>query len=316
MTSPVTHDDVYTDFQGLSELRSRARNNSEETLREVAGQFEALFIQMMLKSMRDAGFGEGLLDSEHTKTYQAMFDKQISIDLSKRQGLGLAEMMVRQLSRAGGDSGSARPEPAPQSPAFQTLVRPTPAVGVSARSLDAHSVSAVNTAWRPESPQAFVTELWPHAERAAHKLGVAPEALIAQAALETGWGKHVMTRPDGHSSFNLFGIKADARWRGERVTSETIEFRDGLMRKERANFRAYSSLAEGLADYTDFLQSNPRYRDALNKAGDGAGFAQALAEAGYATDPEYFSKIKQIIGSEQLRRAVSEIKESASEPLS
>lgn len=313
MTSPVAHNDVYTDFQGLSELRSRVRNNSEAALREVAGQFEALFIQMMLKSMRDAGLGEGILDSEHTKTYQAMFDKQISIDLSKRQGLGMAEMMVRQLSRAGGGNGSNDPELAPQSPTFQALVRPAAAVAAPAHS---RGTSAVNTDWSADSPQAFVTELWPHAARTAHKLGVAPEALIAQAALETGWGKHVMSRPDGHSSFNFFGIKADARWRGERVTSETIEFRDGLMRKERASFRAYSSLAEGFADYADFLQSNPRYREALNNAGNAAGFAQALVEAGYATDPEYANKIKEIMNGKQLRTTITEIKESGSEPLS
>jgi len=312
MTSPVARNDVYTDFEGLSELRSRARTNSEDTLHEVAGQFEALFIQMMLKSMRDAGLGEGLLDSEHTKTYQAMFDKQISIDLSKRQGLGLAEMMVRQLSRAGGDNGGHQPQAAPQSPISQALVRSAAGVAVPAHS---RAAPAPNTDWSPDSPQAFVTELWPHAEHTARKLRVAPEALIAQAALETGWGKHVMSRPDGHSSFNLFGIKADTRWTGERVSSETIEFRDGLMRKERATFRAYASLAEGFADYADFLQSNPRYQEALNKASDAGGFAQALAAAGYATDPEYASKIKQIINGEQLRRTVTGIKESGTEPL-
>ena len=307
MTSPIAGNGVYTDFQGLSELRSRVRANSEDTLREVAGQFEALFIQMMLKSMRDAGLGEGLLDSEHTKTYQTMFDKQISIDLSKGKGLGLAEMMVRQLSRAGVENGGAQPELAPQSPRFQALV--PPATGVPA-AVQTSAAPAANSDWSPDSPQAFVAQLWPHAERTARSLRIAPEALIAQAALETGWGKHVMRRADGHSSFNLFGIKADARWTGERVTSETIEFRDGLMRKERATFRAYASLAEGLADYADFLQSNPRYQEALNKAGDAVGFAQALAAAGYATDPDYARKINKIISGDPLRRAVAEIKES------
>lgn len=318
MAVPVVHSDVYTDFQGLSELRSRAKANSEETLREVAGQFEALFIQMMLKSMRDAGLGEGLLDSEHTQTYQAMFDRQISIDLSKRQGLGLAEMMVRQLSRAGEAGAATDSAPPPQSPAFQALVRPPPYVAAAGRSSDVNALAvvAMNRDWSPDSPQAFVRELWPHAERAADALGTAPEALIAQAALETGWGRHMMRRPDGQNSFNFFGIKADARWQGERVTSETIEFRDGVMRKERASFRAYSSLAESFADYTDFLQSNPRYQEALNGASDGPGFAQALAEAGYATDPEYSSKINKILNGQQFRRAVAGIKECVSEPLS
>lgn len=316
MAAPVAGNHVYTDFQGLSELRSRARANSEDTLREVAGQFEALFIQMMLKSMRDAGLGEGLLDSEHTRTYQAMYDKQISIDLSQRQGLGLAEMMVRQLSRSGEAGELASTAPAPRSPTSQALVRPASAVPATAGSPEPNPETGADRDWNPASPRDFVNELWPHAERAARALGAAPEALIAQAALETGWGRHMMKRPDGHNSFNLFGIKADARWQGERVTSETVEFRDGLMRKERASFRAYSSLAESFADYTDFLLSNPRYQGALNQAGDGPGFARALAEAGYATDPSYASKIKQIMDGAQFREAVSGIKESASEPLS
>jgi flagellar protein FlgJ len=241
-----------------------------------------------------------------------MFDKQISIDLSKRQGLGLAEMMVRQLSRRRAENGREQPELAPQSPTFQTLV--PPAAGVQA-AVHSSAAPAASTDWSPDSPQAFVTQLWPHAERTARSLRIAPEALIAQAALETGWGKHVMRRADGHSSFNLFGIKADKAWTGERVTSETIEFRDGLMRKERATFRAYTSLAEGLADYADFLRSNPRYQETLNKAGDAAGFAQALAAAGYATDPEYSQKIQQILSGDPLREALVEIKESGAEPL-
>ena len=316
--APGIQTQAYTDFHGLSELRARAKSNSEEALREVAGQFEALFIQMMLKSMRDAGLGEGLMDSEHTQTYQAMFDKQISIDLSKRQGLGLAEMMVRQLSPAetADEHNKSAPVPAPISPAFQTLIPASSAKAQPSRVEAAGPAGDAGTDWNPGSPAEFVADLWPHAQRAARKLGTAPEALIAQAALETGWGQHMMRRADGHNSFNLFGIKADGRWQGDRVTSETIEFREGLMRKERASFRAYSSLAHSFADYAEFVKSNPRYRAALNKADDAAGFARALADAGYATDPDYSSKIIRIMSSEQFRKAVSGIKEPESEPLS
>jgi flagellar protein FlgJ len=315
MSAPVTRQDVYTDFQGLSELRARAQNNGEDVLREVAGQFEALFIQMMLQSMRDATLGEGLLDSEHTKTYQSMFDKQIAIDLSKRQGLGLAEMMVRQLSGAQADHGDAAPLPAPHSPVHQRLVHPldySPGQLTAAET----AIEPVEPEWTPGSPQQFVEALWPHAQRAARRLGTEPEVLVAQAALETGWGRHMMPGPDGGASFNLFGIKADARWQGNRVTTGTVEFRDGVMRKERASFRAYSSLAEAFADYTEFLQANPRYSDALSRAGSGPAFARALADAGYATDPDYASKINAVMNSRQLREAVSGIKESAPEPLS
>jgi len=316
MGAPGIEGQVYTDFQGLSELRARAKTNSQETLREVAGQFEALFIQMMLKSMRDAGLAEGLLDSEHTQTYQSMFDKQISIDLSKRQGLGLAEMMVRQLSRAGAADEPGAPATVPKSPVSQGVIAAPSTAPQTTPTAGAGPATEVTRQWNPESPTEFVATLWPHAQQAARKLGAAPEALIAQAALETGWGRHMMRRPDGHNSFNLFGIKADGRWRGERVTSETIEFRDGLMRKERASFRAYSSLAHSFADYAEFLKSNPRYQAALNKADDAAAFPRALADAGYATDPEYSSKIIQIMNGESFQRAVSGIKESGSEPLS
>ncbi len=315
MTSPVLPTDVYTDFQGLAGLRSRADDNSEATLREVAGQFEALFIQMMLKSMRDANLGEGLMDNQHSKTFQSMFDQQIAIDMSRKQGLGLAELMVRQLSRSGEFEAGAIAAPAPVSPGVQALVKPAQAVRPAA-SVTGPQQADSDADWNPDSHEAFVKELWPHAQRTARDLGTRPEVLIAQAALETGWGKHMIRGVDGQNSFNLFGIKADARWQGERAVTETVEFRDGLMRRERAHFRAYPSLADSFADYAEFLRANPRYRDVLGAGTDAPAFARALAEAGYATDPDYASKINQIMGSGRLRDAVSGLKESSGEPLS
>jgi flagellar protein FlgJ len=308
MTSPVLHSDVYTDFKGLAELRGRAGDNSEETLREVAGQFEALFIQMMLKSMRDAGLGDGLMDSEHTKTYQSMYDQQLAIDMSKKQGLGLADMMVQQLRRA----DTAEDTAAVAALDFDTQRR----VARTSQMPQPHSIqaqqavqqaSAAPRDWQPGSKDDFVRELWPHAQRAAHELGTRPEALLAQAALETGWGKRMIRGADGQNSFNLFGIKADARWQGERVMTETVEFRDGLMRRERAPFRAYPSLAESFADYADFLKTNPRYREALKVGADAPAFVHALSQAGYATDPDYSSKINQIMNSKPFRNTVSGI---------
>jgi len=335
MNPAIIQTDVYTDIQGLSKLRAQARDNSEETLREVAGQFEALFIQMMLKSMRDANLGEGLLDSQHSRTYQSMYDKQISIDLSKQQGLGLADMMVRQLSRSA-ESGD-RAAAAPLGTAHPGLLKSaqgetTPAGKVNAAegSREGPLGGKVNAAegsregppgsavadWKPDSPESFIKELWPHAQRTARELGTRPELLLAQAALETGWGKHMIRGTDGNNSFNLFGIKADARWQGERAVTETIEFEDGLMRKQRASFRAYTSLADSFADYTNFLKTNPRYREALNTAADAPAFGRALAEAGYATDPDYSGKINRIMDGERLRDALSGIKDSAAQPLS
>jgi flagellar protein FlgJ len=170
--------------------------------------------------------------------------------------------------------------------------------------------------WKPDSPETFVRELWPHARRTARDLGTRPELLLAQAALETGWGQHMIRGTDGSNSFNLFGIKADARWQGERALTETVEFKDGLMRKQQASFRAYGSLADSFADYANFLRSNPRYRQALNRAADAPAFAQALSAAGYATDPDYSGKITRIMDGERLRDALAGIKDSVAEPLS
>jgi len=298
--------DVYTDFQGLSQLRAGAGKNDPETLRKVAGQFEALFIQMMLKSMRDASLGEGLMDSEHVKTYQSLFDRQIAMDLGRGGSLGLANMMVRQLSRSGQipeqQDTAAVPLSMPSAPHAAMPLKPH---APAADAADTAQSTKQADDWRPATPEKFVRELWPHAQRAADELGTTPELLLAQAALETGWGQHMIRGQDGRNSFNLFGIKADAQWQGARALTDTVEFTDGLMRRERAPFRAYDSLAGSFSDYVDFLKRNPRYREALEQAADAPAFARALSEAGYATDPDYHGKIQRILDSSRLRDAVS-----------
>ena len=328
MNPAMLQTDVYTDIQGLSRLRAQAKNNGEQALGEVAGQFEALFIQMMLKSMRDANLAEGLLDSQHSRTYQSMYDKQIAIELSRQQALGLADMMVHQLSRSNGiESGAGAEAAAPGSAQATIPVNSVNAVeggkggslnpGVNAvESGRERGLGGIAPDWQPDSPETFIRELWPHAQRTARELGTRPELLLAQTALETGWGKHMIRGTDGRNSFNLFGIKADAGWQGERAVTETIEFEDGLMRKQRASFRAYASLADSFADYANFLKTNPRYREALNRAADAPAFARALAEAGYATDPDYSGKINRIMDGERLRDALSGVKDSGSQPLS
>ncbi len=311
MTQGVLQTDVYTDFQGLNVLRNRARSdgNSEETLREVASQFEALFLQMMLKSMRDASLGESMLDNEHTKTYQAMFDKQIAIKMSEGKGIGLAEMMVKQLHKQ--DSYDAGTKQTKLTGTDLNLSPSTPQQdgdkqdGDRFKSVPLTITPGRRVSFNPETPQAFVRQLWPQARQAADELGTRPEVLLAQAALETGWGQHMIRGTDGNNSFNLFGIKADAGWKGARVTTETIEFRDGLMRRERAQFRAYRSPQESFSDYVDFLKRNPQYHDALRQADDPQAFTRALADAGYATDPDYAGKINRILGSSHLQEAAS-----------
>jgi flagellar protein FlgJ len=290
--------DVYTDFEGLAKLRTAARKDSPEALREVARQFEALFVGMMMKGMREASLGEGLFDNDQSRMYQGMYDRQVSLELVKGQGLGLAELLVRQLSpemarEGAGTSGQPRDL---RLPTERLSARPVGATAAAASPSTEMASSPTDAQWRPETPRQFVAELWPHAERAARELGTEPEVLVAQAALETGWGRAMLERSDGHPGYNLFGIKADGRWDGLRVTAGTLEYRDGVMRQERANFRAYDSVAESFSDYVDFLRSNPRYREVLQGL-SGTEYAAALQRAGYATDPEYAAKIGAILQS-------------------
>ncbi len=259
---------VYTDIQGLAELRRRAQADSPGALRAVAREFEAIFMQMMLKSMREASLGEGIFDNEQSSFYQEMFDKQIAIHLARRQGMGLADVLVRQLS-------PARPG------------------AVAEGEASAEAAVARDAAF--SSPDAFVRGLQGPAREAAARLGVAPAVLLAQAALETGWGRRILRGPDGASSHNLFGIKAGPDWQGARVTALTLEYRDGVARREQAVFRAYDSFAQSFMDYADFILGNPRYEAALARAGDPRAYLQALQQAGYATDPDYAAKIQDIM---------------------
>ncbi len=295
---------VYTDLSGLTRLRADARRNSPEALKATAQQFEALFVQMMLKSMREAGDelgGDALFGSDQEQLYRDMYDKQISLELSQGRGIGLADMLVRQLEDSIARAAPAATEMRQKPAAERREVAAPGAAPVNEASPSAEAgASAPAAATRFESPDAFVRALWPHAQQAAAKLGVDPRALMAQAALETGWGKAVIQRPDGSSSHNLFNIKADHRWDGARVFKDTLEYRDGIAAKERAPFRAYESYAASFDDYVNFLQGNPRYRDALAQSADPVAFVRELQRAGYATDPAYARKIEDIMGRDLL----------------
>ncbi len=306
---------VYTDFNGLNALKSQARTDKQAALEEVARQFESLFLSEMLKSMRKAGdvFAEGnYLNSSQSEFYRDMFDSQLSLTMAKGQGTGLAEALVRQLGQQtpGLDSNGGRlaghktsladyerslPALSPQLPAQLEQV-----TAVAGRTeVAAPEVSAA----LPESfdsPEHFVRELLPVAERIAGDSGIDPKLMVAQAALETGWGKHMIKGDGDQPSFNLFGIKADSRWQGEAVTITTTEYREGLPMKEQAQFRAYPDYEASFRDYVAFLESNPRYRDVLAVADQPEVFADKLQEAGYATDPNYGEKIRSIMGRDSL----------------
>jgi peptidoglycan hydrolase FlgJ len=281
MTAPVN---ASFDFAALASLRNDAVKTPDvATLKEAAKQFESLFTQMMLKSMRDANrtFSEGsMLSSSQGDFYQDMFDDQMALHLSKGEGLGLADMLVRQLS------GMVNPTDA-------TAAKPAAGAAFPAQTQPAQTQNVSSTDHQPltQSKEDFVRTMWPHAQRAGEALGVDPSALVAQAALETGWGRAVPTQGSGSSSFNLFGIKAGSSWEGSTANVPTLEFEDGVAVRKVERFRAYESPADSFNDYARLIGNNPRYENARGAGGDVTTFASALQEGGYATDPNYARKI-------------------------
>jgi len=307
MTSTLSSASLYTDLQSLEGVRRRADGQSEETLRFAAQQFEALFLQMMLKSARDAKLDDGLLDSEQGDFYQDLHDKQMAINLAQGQGIGIAELLVQQLRQNQGQGKDAEGVSAQAAAVdrIRTLRDYLDArLPSSPRAMAPEPVAQATALGTPED---FVKTLWPQARQAADKLGVDPAVLLAQAALETGWGRSVSRHADGRSSYNLFNIKADARWDGERVSINTQEFRNGAFAREQAQFRAYDSFADSFDDYVNFLQNSTRYRPALDSAPDSQRFVSELARAGYATDPNYAEKIIGIIDGEPMARSLSAV---------
>jgi flagellar protein FlgJ len=304
----LDHARTITDFNGLTALKTQARDDRAAAVGEVARQFESLFIQMALERMREASFGGGLLDSDQSLFYRDLYDKQLAMSMSNAGGIGLAAAIERQLSDTAPTAGGGR--------LFRDYqARPTPSVTPAPDGAKAPDQAASGTTGPFEGRGDFLRKLRPAAEAAAVQLGVAPEALLAQAALETGWGRHVMPRADGGSSHNLFGIKADARWAGDKVVKSTLEFRDGVAVRERAAFRAYGSYEESFADYAAFIQGNPRYRDALAAAEDPHAYLAELQKAGYATDPAYANKIRAIMHGEVISGAAQPVKDRAVVPM-
>jgi flagellar protein FlgJ len=275
----------------------------------VAGQFESLFINMMLKSMRQASFGDALFDSNQSKFYQDMADQQMASDMSANGGLGLQDVILRQLGGHVGQTGV--PEAGRTFSLENVKVRPALGIRVNREVIDKiesvrpekTEVSLVESKQSLprvfESPESFVSTLWPHAEKAAEKLGVSPQVLLSQAALETGWGKHIQT-DNTRSSFNLFNIKADSSFHGDTVSKTVLEYRDGRRVYEDSHFRAYDSYADSFEDYVEFLQTQPRYQEALQVTDNPDAFIEALHDAGYATDPHYSDKVRRILYSDRL----------------
>lgn len=299
-------------FDAGAMMRLRAQLSSSpdrDTIREVAQQFESLFVQTMLKSMRAATPGDSLLGGHGEDQYRKMFDQQMSLQISRGPGLGLAPMIERQMLQDQGliaappelDTGLERyaqrlPTRTQAAVESTTDVEPAPEAAIPRRT--AAPVGHKAPIFR--EPEEFVASVRDAAKRIADRLGVPAQALVAQAALETGWGQHIISTGDGQSSHNLFGIKAHRDWDGDTVRVPTLEYREGVPTREMASFRAYRSVEESFEDYANFLLSNPRYEAALRAGRDPEAYVQALQDAGYATDPQYAEKLSRIMNSDRL----------------
>jgi flagellar protein FlgJ len=314
------------DTQGFDALRAQAGANPQQGLKEAAKQFDAVFTQMMLKSMRDATPSDSPFESNDTKSFTSMLDQQLSQQMSSK-GIGVADMMLKQLMRnAGGQPDASAKGGAGAMNAMQALG------GMSGGSGDleanAGNIAAMNAMAKAyaaaqanktsgslagkgytaadslEAPargngsdkvNAFVDRLAVPAQAASAATGIPARFIIGQAALESGWGKREIKNANGSTSHNIFGIKASSNWTGKTVDSVTTEYVNGRPQKVVEKFRAYDSYEEALTDYASVIKNNPRYAPVIQASRDVAGFAHGMQKAGYATDPQYAKKLISIM---------------------
>jgi flagellar protein FlgJ len=257
---------TYTNVNGLESLKRDP--DSPQAINAVAQQVEAMFLQMMLKSMRDATAAEDP-DGGEMGMYHDMFDKQVALSISQHADIGIGRILKKQLEQRVGAGASQ-------------------GLGIG---------GAAKTGSLGHTPAEFIGKLLPSVRHAASNLGLNPEALLAQAALETGWGQRMPKNADGSSSNNLFGIKAGEEWQGARAAADSVEVVNGVATRRRSQFRAYGSLEESVQDFAKLLATSPRYKEALAAGTDSAAYIAGIGNSGYATDPEYASKLSQIMDS-------------------
>jgi peptidoglycan hydrolase FlgJ len=284
------------DPRALDKLRVEAGAAPDKAIRDASRQFETLFVNMLLKSMREAAPQDGPLDSEQTRMYTGMLDQQLAQAMSAR-GIGLADVMVRQLSK-----GAVTP-----AGEISSGLGRKRAPGVDIPGLFNNPAVPVNIAPNGATPKArdFINKTWPHAVDASRATGIPAHFIIGQAALESGWGSREIKTAQGADTHNLFGIKAGRGWSGRSTEAATTEFIDGVKQKVVDKFRQYSSYAEAFKDYANTLKGNPRYANVLQAGADPQAFAQALQKAGYATDPSYANKLTRIITGRVLQQGLS-----------
>lgn len=281
------------DAKDVGELRQSARQNSPEAIKAAAQQFEALFMNMVMKSMREATPQNGMFDNDQSRMFTSMLDQQMSQTMASR-GVGLADALFRQLSVNRGGSAAAMEEGElmPSLPLPGRMNMPAP-LSTFERSAPVDAIRS--NASQPPHVRAFQDRLAPHAEEASRATGIPAKFMLGQAALESGWGKREIVGTDGAASHNLFGIKATGGWKGRVVEAVTTEYVNGAPQTKVEKFRAYDSYADSFRDYAKLLSNNPRYESVIANAQSAEGFAQGLQRAGYATDPNYAAKLTRII---------------------
>ncbi len=326
---------IYTDFSAFASLRAQARADSPAAAKEVATQMESLFLQMMLKSMREASLSGGLFDSDTSKMYRGMMDQQLALVFAGREpGLGLKQFILKQLQQFGNKDTAAetsissgnmnKTNEQSLQPLSKTVVLPpvlrmhealqTPVMNNTSLGISYTNAGAAieHGSGQVANRTEFVRELLPFAQEAAQALQISAKVLVAQAALETGWGQFMPRLENGASSFNYFGIKANQSWKGRSTRSMTTEIENGRATKLAANFRVYPDRQAGFADYVSLLQTTPRYQEVVLSKRDGTQFIEGLQRAGYATDPDYTDKIRAILSSPALGTS---FKNPAKEPI-
>ncbi|MDZ5457268.1 flagellar assembly peptidoglycan hydrolase FlgJ [Azohydromonas lata] len=300
------------DTRTLDSLRNVAKNDPRGAAKEVAKQFESLFMQEMLKSMRQATQSSGLLDNEGSQLGTELLDKQLSTQLSGQPG-GLHGAILRQLERGmgldkAGTHGAQAVQgsgAAGQAAASRALAAPLPGQAANAPAR-ADGASATAAAAPRGKAHEFIAAHQGAARVAEVATGIPATFMLAQAAHETGWGKRDIRKADGSPSHNLFGIKAGSDWKGPVAEVRTTEYVGGQPRQVVARFRAYASAEESFADYARLMKNSPRYAQVVASGSNAQGFAQGLQRAGYATDPAYADKLGRVIDTTlRLQRAMT-----------
>jgi flagellar protein FlgJ len=281
------------DANALGKLKMQAGNQTPESIKETAKQFESLFMRELLKSMREATMKSGMLDNAGTDLGTDLLDQQFAVAMSGQPG-GLSDLIAQQLTRQmGAANGAATSATGPATSA--ATITPTTSLGKS-------TVSKV-TKTPTESQTSFVRQHSKVAGEIERSSGIPAGFMLGQAGHETGWGKREIKSADGTNSFNLFGIKAGGSWKGKVAEVTTTEYVDGVAKKQVAKFRAYDSYADSFKDYARLMSDSPRYSKVMLNSSSPQAFASGLQRAGYATDPEYASKLSRAINTTlQLRR--------------